>query len=196
MRLCGVYLKKIGITFQKKNEICRYMLSKLAKHHGEYRVTVYDRVIQMWVLCNANIVRLEKFKVSDRFRAYFKQEYKLRSHKVTHGQAGRMLPDRFLQLIMCSFLSAVKENIIEKSYVFSSVRNTDQSGYTYEYVYKRTLYFQASKDVPFAVKIKQKTTSCYTIQITISAARNLVGQVFLINSNQRVNSGPKCKKKP
>lgn len=69
-------MKKICNTLQKKKEICRYMLSKFVKHHGEYRATVNDRVLQMWALCNANEVRLEKFKESDRFRAYFKQEYK------------------------------------------------------------------------------------------------------------------------
>lgn len=75
MGLCMI-MKKVGITLQKKKKICRYMLSKFVKHHGEYRVTVNDRVFQMWALCNANEVRLEKFKASDRFRAYFKQEYK------------------------------------------------------------------------------------------------------------------------
>lgn len=99
-----------------------------------------------------------------------------------------------LHLIIDIFTVTCKKKVIE-NYSFSSIRNADQSGYTYEYVSKSTLDFQGSKNVAAAVKIKYKITHSYTNQLIINTSTKLIEPLILIIQEQKDKFGLKIQQK-
>lgn len=185
------YVEQGGTTQSKVQKIKEYMWSQFRHHRTQLKVTIHDRDLALWAMDKAFEVGIPNFKASSHFIVDFKNKYKITSRRITHLVTKRNLfPEVSLQPIIDEFRDNFQKMVNQRKCQLSCIMNTDQSGFNYEIVSKRTLDIRGSKTVDATVIAKNKTTHSYTIQMTINAAGKFVGPLFIVLQESKGEFGP------
>ena len=153
------------------------MWSQFRFYRTQLKVTIHDKDFAMQAMGKAFEVGISYFKASSHFILDIEYEYKITSRRKTHPVTKINL---FIVISLQPIIDESKLNF-KKWFTVSYLMNTDENGFTYEIVSKRTLDFRGSKQfmIQLQVKIKQRLYRNITIQITINPSGNFIGSIVL-----------------
>jgi hypothetical protein len=190
------YLNKGGTTQNKMEIIKQHMWSQFQHYRQQLKATLHDRDLKMWAIDKAFDVGLPEFKACSTFIQDFKHSHNIRSRKVTHTVTKvNLFPELSLQPIIDEFRKDFATFINQNNCAMTSILNTDQSGFEYEIVSKRTLDMKGSRNVDASIISKNKTTHSYTVQMTINAGGKFVGPLLIVTQESEGVFGPIVKKR-
>lgn len=142
---------------------------------------VHDTDLQKWALSKATEFTnfRQTFTASKKWLATFKGAHQIKSRKITKLVKKRDSVSQEKLLKRAEDFRKVIQDL-ETSYEPSEIWNTDQIGFQYEYISKRTLSFRGEKyTFGSAFSPKNKLTHSYTVQYIINANGDIVGDVFV-----------------
>ena len=125
------------------------------------------------------------FKASEHFIRNFVSKTRLSSLKITERKSDATLEkemDGSFEEKMGLFVSQSRR--LSDQYNIENIFNSDQLGFTYETVPKRTYDRKCTKKVTIRIKSSNKTTHSFTVQLLISASGKLQDLYIIFKEDQ------------
>ncbi|CAF3336965.1 unnamed protein product [Rotaria socialis] len=139
---------------------------------------VHDKDLQRWARQKAAEDSSLIFEASEHWLRVFKHRHHICSRKITKLVTRHHADDTNAIIESAdSFVRDAKREM--QNYAPEEVLNIDQVGLELELHSNRTFSYEGEKVTMVRVRSKHLTTHSYTIQPMISAARKLVGPLFL-----------------
>jgi len=160
------------------NDICQHTLECFVSARDAL-LPVHDHDIKMFALQKALEYPNFRFVASDRWILEWKKQCGITSRKIQKIVSFKLIRNNE---DLVDAVTKFREEFKHKSSLYhpSFIYNTDQTGFRYEVVGNRTLSYKGERrTLGSALSPKNKMTHSYTVQYTISANGNIVGDVFI-----------------
>ena len=146
----------------------------------------------MWAIEAARKVKLDDFTAGRTFVQDFKKAHRISSRRITKFVTLRTRADEPKIIAEAKkFVNEINEVKLITPYDDEHVWNTDQSGFNYEIVSRRTLSDNGEKKTFTLVQNMNALTHSYTIQVLISNAGVLAPKLFICFQEKTGAFGPK-----
>ncbi len=127
---------------------------------------VHERDIKRWALIKAKQLNI-KFKASRKFILNLKRKFEIVGRKVTKYVSKKSLQlNNDKGLMIGNFRTNAMQEI--QNYGNDYILNSDQTGFQYESISKRTLAKKGQKVVLLSIELMNATTHSFTIEPTIT----------------------------
>ena len=171
------YLENNGTRYHKFEEITKYVMNEF-RFARERALSVHEVDLKRWGLNKAREINFTEFTASNRWLSRLKNGYNIVSRKITHFVTNHHVHEQ--ETINANAKHFVEEtNSLIVNYEMTNIFNTDQSGFNYEMVSKRTLSVEGEKTTFGLIKSKSAVTHSYTIQPLISMTGKLLSPLYI-----------------
>ncbi len=167
-------------------QISEFLWNKFKKARSKC-LPIHDRDLRRWARKKAKELNLD-FKASQKYIYHFKQKFRISGRKVEKYTSNKhIVAKNQLELNAELFRSSVKQEF--SNFNPDYILNSDQIGFAYESVLKRTLTFKNEKHTLLSIQSKNATTHSFTIQPTITLSGHCYGKLFICLKESSNNFG-------